>query len=148
MSRLQSYLHRTDKKKTTNSSFREPSSDINKTLGSPSVTSNHRVTHNHDFEWNNVKILDFVPSYNKKISKMVHIKKQQNELNPQNDSDFPFLILIFPYFYFPSRILISPLLVLCHSPILTSPFLSLILLKHVWIYLFQINGHFLFVAYT
>ena len=55
----------------------ENHSDINKTLGSPSVTSNHRVTHNHDFEWNNVKILDFVPSYNKKISKMVHIKKQQ-----------------------------------------------------------------------
>jgi len=36
----------------------EYSSDINKKSGSPSVISNHRISLDHNFDWNKVKILD------------------------------------------------------------------------------------------
>lgn len=60
----------------------EHRSDINKKSGSPSVISNHRMSHNHEFEWNKVRVLDVEPSYNKRmVSEMVHIKMQSNGLN-------------------------------------------------------------------
>ena len=46
------------------------------------------MTYDHDFKWNNVKILDSELSYNKRlISEMVYIKKQENVLNKQSDTE-------------------------------------------------------------
>jgi len=36
----------------------EYSSDINKKSGFPSVISNHRISLDHNFDWNKIKILD------------------------------------------------------------------------------------------
>jgi len=62
--------------------IKEHVSDINKKSNSPSVISEHRLNFNHEFEWENIKIMDNEQSYQKRIiSEMVHIKKQQNGLN-------------------------------------------------------------------
>jgi len=63
--------------------------DINKNTGnSPTVITNHRIQYNHNFDWNNVKILDKELFYKKRlISEMVHIKKQSLGLNKQSGSD-------------------------------------------------------------
>jgi len=75
-------------------------SDINKKNGSPSVISEHRLKFNHEFEWDNIKIMDNEQSYQKRlISEMVHIKKQQNGLNKQSDTDLlptSYLPILFP----------------------------------------------------
>jgi len=53
-----------------------------------SVITEHRLLHDHDFQWNNVQILDEEPSYRKRlISEMLHIKKQKNNLNLQTDTE-------------------------------------------------------------
>ncbi|KYN42549.1 hypothetical protein ALC56_03008 [Trachymyrmex septentrionalis] len=53
-----------------------------------SVITDHRLSHNHDFQWDNVLILDEEPSYKKRlISEMLHIKKQKNSLNLQTDTE-------------------------------------------------------------
>jgi len=71
--------------------------DINKRSGNHSVISLHQLTNNHKFDWNNVRILDREQSYYNRItSEMIHIKKQSNGLNKQNDTDqFPELYLPF-----------------------------------------------------
>lgn len=57
-------------------------SNINKKTGSPSIISDHRINHRHNFKWNEVAILDREPSYNKRlISEMVYIKKQSQRLS-------------------------------------------------------------------
>jgi len=71
--------------------IKEHKSDINRSMGSPSVISQHRLTHNHDFKWNNVEILDIEQAYIKRlISEMIHIKKtnEQPQINKtiQNNS--------------------------------------------------------------
>jgi len=53
-----------------------------------SVITNHRINFNHEFDWNNVKVLDEEMNYKKRlISEMIHIKKQNCGLNSQNDTD-------------------------------------------------------------
>ena len=43
---------------------------------------------NHEFDWENVEILDKEPSYKKKsMSEMLHIKKQVLGLNKQSDTE-------------------------------------------------------------
>jgi len=55
---------------------------------SRSVITEHRLLHNHDFQWDNVQILDEEPSYRKRlISEMFHIKKQKNSLNLHTDTE-------------------------------------------------------------
>jgi len=39
------------------------------------------------FDWDDVEVLDEEKNYKKLISEMIHIKKQQNALNSQNDTD-------------------------------------------------------------
>jgi len=69
----------------------------------PSVISEHRLKFNHDFDWDNIKIIDNEPSYQKRlILEMVHIKKQQHRLNKQSDTD------LLPISYFPILDLLSP----------------------------------------
>jgi len=52
------------------------------------VITNHRKNYNHEFDWNNVKVLDEETNYKKRlISEMIHIKKQKCGLNSKNDTD-------------------------------------------------------------
>ena len=52
-----------------------------------SVITNHRLQNDHDFDWQNVEILDVDNYYNKRlISEMMHINRQTNELNLQHDT--------------------------------------------------------------
>jgi len=56
--------------------IKEHFSDINKKSGSPSVISHHRIHMNHKINWNQVKIMENEPSFNKRIiPKMIYIKK-------------------------------------------------------------------------
>jgi len=43
----------------------EHRSDINKKTGSPSVISDHGINNRHQFNWNEVEVLDREPLYNK-----------------------------------------------------------------------------------
>ena len=53
-----------------------------------SVISTHRLETCHSFDWQDAKILDKETSYNKRlISEMIFIKKQNNGLNKQSDTD-------------------------------------------------------------
>lgn len=93
------------------------------------VVSLHRLD-DHDFDWDNILILDKESSYRKKIlSEMLHISLQENGLNLQIDTDaldksyhpivkkcawflkFPFVswpsFLLVTYFPFPSTFILS-----------------------------------------
>jgi len=53
-----------------------------------SVITDHRLKFSHDFDWENVEILDEEVYFNKRlISEMIHIKKQQRGLNAQKDTE-------------------------------------------------------------
>jgi len=53
-----------------------------------SVITNHRLQLNHEFDWNNIPILDEEPCYYKRlISEMINIKKESNSLNLQADTE-------------------------------------------------------------
>jgi hypothetical protein len=51
-----SYVGQTKRQLRTR--VKEHRSDINKRTGSPSVISIHKLDYNHDFDWDNVEILD------------------------------------------------------------------------------------------
>ena len=81
-----SYVGQTKRKLSTR--VKEHRKDINKKSGSPSTISQHRIDLGHDFNWNDVKILDKEPVYNKRlISEMLHIRSQTNSLNKQEDTE-------------------------------------------------------------
>lgn len=68
--------------------IKEHKYDINKKCGSPSVITEHRLKHNHDFDWDNIKILDEENSYYKRtVSEMLYIKRQKEGINKQNDTE-------------------------------------------------------------
>jgi len=51
------------------------------------VITDHRLKSKHEFDWDNVKILDNETNYNKRlISEMIYIKKQKHGLNAQTDT--------------------------------------------------------------
>jgi len=51
-----------------------------------SVITEHQLKHLHDFDWENVEILDEEVHFNKRlISEMIFIKKQSKGLNLQRD---------------------------------------------------------------
>ncbi|KAM0732494.1 hypothetical protein ACS0PU_002036 [Formica fusca] len=53
-----------------------------------SVITDHRVSFNHDFDWDNVSVLDNEPWLRKRlISEILHIKRQKNGLNLQTDTE-------------------------------------------------------------
>jgi len=53
-----------------------------------SVITNHRMQHNHDFDWSGVEVLDVERFYHKRlISEMLHINCQRNGINLQTDTD-------------------------------------------------------------
>jgi len=53
-----------------------------------SVITEYRLDSEHDFDWNNIEILDEEPCYSKRlISEILYIKKQKNSLNLQTDTE-------------------------------------------------------------
>jgi len=82
-----SYVGQT--KRRLNTRIREHLNDIKKSTGTHSVVSDHRMELNHDFNWNEVRILDKKPSWKKRIvSEMIHIKKQRCDINKHSDTEF------------------------------------------------------------
>jgi len=66
----------------------EHRSHIIRNSSQQSVITDHRLLHKHDFDWDNVQILDEETNYNKRlISEMIFIKKQKFGLNAQTDTD-------------------------------------------------------------
>lgn len=66
----------------------EHKNDIKKS-SNYSVISEHRLNCNHDFNWENVEILDEEGSYKRRlISEMLSIKRQKSGLNKQSDTEF------------------------------------------------------------
>jgi len=52
------------------------------------VISDHILEHNHTFNWESEKILDFEPYYYKRlISEIIHIREQKDELNLKKDTE-------------------------------------------------------------
>jgi len=53
-----------------------------------SAITNYRRIFKHEFDWNNVRVLDEETNYKKcLISEMIHIKKQKCGLNSQNETE-------------------------------------------------------------
>jgi len=66
----------------------EHRSHITRNSSQQSVITEHRLLYKHDFDWNNVQILDEKTNYNKRlISEMIFIKKQKHGLNAQTDTE-------------------------------------------------------------
>jgi len=53
------------------------------------VITKHRLSFNHDFDWESVTILDKESFLGERlISEMLHIKRQSNSLNLQSDTEY------------------------------------------------------------
>jgi len=66
----------------------EHRSHIIRNSSQQSVITEHRLLYKHDFDWDNVQILDEETNYNKRlISEMIFIKKQKFGLNAQTDTE-------------------------------------------------------------
>jgi len=81
-----SYVGQT--KRALDTRISEHRSHIHRGSTQPSVITDHRLLMNHDFDWNNVEILDEEINYKKRlVSEMIFIKKQKRGLNLQSDTD-------------------------------------------------------------
>jgi len=81
-----SYVGQT--KRRLNTRTLEHKKDINKKTGNHSVITEHRMNFNHEFEWENPRILDKETQYYRRlISEMIFIKLQNNSLNLQTDTE-------------------------------------------------------------
>ncbi|KYN21658.1 hypothetical protein ALC57_05966, partial [Trachymyrmex cornetzi] len=68
--------------------LKEHKSDIRNNTGSPSVITDHRVTFDHNFKWDEAKILDNEDSYGKRlVSEMIYIKRQKHGINKMQDTE-------------------------------------------------------------
>jgi len=66
----------------------EHKNHIIRNLSQQLVITVHRLLYKHDFDWDNVQILDEETNYNKRlISEMIFIKKQKFGLNAQTDTE-------------------------------------------------------------
>jgi len=94
-----SYIGQTKRQLKTR--IKEHKQELFKKTGTFLVISEHRIKYGHDFDWEEVKVLDIIvkvleKNYNKRlISEMIHIKRQNNNINKQTDTDF------FPDAYIP-----------------------------------------------
>jgi len=67
----------------------EHSSHIRRNTNTHSVIIQHRIEETHEFDWENVKVLDRERFLSKRlISEMMHIRLQKNSLNLQSDTKF------------------------------------------------------------
>ena len=81
------YVGQTRRKLMTR--IKEHKKDVDKRAGQLSVISQHKIEFNHEFLWDDVKILDVERSYNKRlVSEMLHIKSQESSINKQTDTEF------------------------------------------------------------
>ncbi|XP_025271021.1 uncharacterized protein LOC112639907 [Camponotus floridanus] len=83
------YVGQTGRKLSTR--INEHKKNINKNITNRFVITEHGLNFNHDFKWDDVKILDRETFYYKiLISEMIYIKRQRNGLNSQTDTEcFP-----------------------------------------------------------
>jgi len=66
----------------------EHRSHIRRNTNQSSVITEYRLEFSHDFDWDNVEVLNEKLHYNKRIiSEIIHIKKQSYSLNLQHDTD-------------------------------------------------------------
>ncbi|EZA55146.1 hypothetical protein X777_05276, partial [Ooceraea biroi] len=65
----------------------EHKNHIRRNTDTHSVITEHRLTLNHEFDWENVRILDERFLAKRLISEMIYIKLQENGLNLQNDTE-------------------------------------------------------------
>jgi len=66
----------------------EHKNHIRRDTSQTSVITEHRLKFSHDFDWENVEILDEEVFFNKRlISEMIYIKKQQKGLNLKKDTE-------------------------------------------------------------
>ncbi|KYN50572.1 hypothetical protein ALC57_07139, partial [Trachymyrmex cornetzi] len=80
-----SYVGQTKKKLKTR--IKEHKADIKKS-NNHSVVSLHQLQYGHQIDWENINILDSERLfYKRSISEMIHIKKQENGINNQNDTE-------------------------------------------------------------
>jgi len=80
--------HTLDRRRLLKTRIDEHRSHIRRNTNQSSVITEHRLEFSHDFDWNNVEILDEKIHFNKRIiSEMIHIKKQSYSLNLQHDTD-------------------------------------------------------------
>jgi len=81
-----SYVGQT--KRMLNTRISEHRNHIKRNSPQTSVITDHRLEFNHEFDWDNVEVLDEEINYNKRlISEMIHIKKQKLGLNLKKDTD-------------------------------------------------------------
>jgi len=72
-------------KRTLNTRVVEHRNHIRRDIAQISAITDHRLQLNHEFDWNDVRVLDEEINYKKcLISEMIHIKK--HGLNSQNDT--------------------------------------------------------------
>lgn len=77
------------KPKNLYSQISEHKNHIRRNWTQHSVITDHRVEFSHDFDWDNVRILNEEYSYSKRlVSQMLYMKKQKTSLNLQSDIDF------------------------------------------------------------
>jgi len=66
----------------------EHKNHINRNTTAHSVITDHRISSSHEFDWENVEILDRKRYLTKRlISEMLHIKRQ-NSLNLHTDTEY------------------------------------------------------------
>ena len=80
-----SYVDQTGRRLKTR--LTEHRNHINRNTTQNSVITDHRLT-NHEFEWDEVEVLDNEPVLGKRlISEMIFIQRQTNSLNKQQDTE-------------------------------------------------------------
>jgi len=80
-----SYVRQT--KRTLNTRVVEHRNHIRRDTAQISVIMDHRLQSNHEFDWDDVRVLDEEINYKKRlISEIIHIKKQKHGLNSQNNT--------------------------------------------------------------
>jgi len=74
-------------KRTLNTRVVEHRNHIRRDTAQISVIMDHRLQSNHEFDWDDVRVLDEEINYKKRlISEIIHIKKQKHGLNSQNNT--------------------------------------------------------------
>ena len=82
-----SYVGQTKRQLKTRIS--EHRSHIHRNTTTQSVITEHRLNSDHEFDWENVEILDKERYLSRRlVSEMTHIKLQGNSINLQNDTEF------------------------------------------------------------
>lgn len=82
-----SYVGQTSRQLKTR--ITEHRNHIHRNISTHSVITDHRLQFNHEFDWDDVKILDRERYLGKRlISEMMFIKRQNNSLNLQSDTEY------------------------------------------------------------